>query len=243
VNQLGGYMQDTGRSAEEVAIDLTALLGKPISPASVRLWSSRQKPPKAWADALNLPESTIPDDHADSFELGPDTDAAEGLDPGRGGREEGAPPTPPPGARVTARPPAALPTAAAKERIAMAHTAIGAGATLVTHNHGYEAVADHYAPGLADAWIKAAETNATVAKIVRFMDQGGPVGELVVGYVILILGFAYVSGRGPQLDFIFGKFAGHRAAAVAAAVAAEAEAHLNGSGQTPPQGVVGEPAV
>src|SRR5690348_4948439 len=230
-------MQREGRTDEEVATDLSALTGKKISPAGVRLWSSRAKTPKAWADALGLP----PDGHSEAEPLYLD-DGPE-LGDGSLGRAEGEPPAPPPGSRVSAaaRAPGGI-SVTAKARIEMAYTAVGAGATLITSNKGYEAVADHYAPHLAQAWMAAAETSPTVAKIVRFMESGGPVGELVVGHVILVLGFAYISGRGPDLELIYGTFAGFRANAIAEAVARNAEAHLNGSGQATAEGVVAEPA-
>ena len=228
MNQLGVYMEETGRTADEVAVDLTAILGRKIGPEGVKLHSRRPKAPKAWAAALGLPAEEEPA-AASFFEPEPgDADAAaQPL-----GRDEGEPPTPPQGAKVV-RPPAPSGQAAVKQRLEYAYGAIGAGATLVTGNHGYEAVADHYAPNLADGWLKAAEVSPTVAKIVRFLDSGGPVGELVIGHVILILGFAYISGRGPDLAFLYGRFDGYRAAAIAEAVRREAEASLNGSGQQP----------
>src|ERR1035437_1742013 len=56
VNQLGRYLETTSRTTDEVAVDLSALLGKPITAQSVLLWSRRRKPPKAWAAALSLPD-------------------------------------------------------------------------------------------------------------------------------------------------------------------------------------------
>lgn len=103
---------------------------------------------------------------------------------------------------------------------------------MATHNEGFSAVADSYAPNIADAWIAAAKENKNVAKIVAFMESGGPVGELVVAHVILVFGWAYVSGRGPALDFLYGgKFSGYRAAALHAVREAEfaATAGVNGS--------------
>lgn len=242
MNQLKRYLDDTGRSPEEVAVDLSALMGKKIGTGAVLLWSRRPRPPQAWADALSLPES-IDDEAAGGRYL--DDDEPLGGHPS--GEEEGLlrddaqPPTAPLGTQVHRTPPAVSGRAAAKQRLEMAYNAIGAGATLITENKGYEAVASHYAPSLADGWLRAAETNATVAKIVAFMESGGPVGELVVGHFILLLGFGYVSGRGPQLDFLYGRFQGHRAAAVAAETIRQTEAHLNGSGQHAAEDRVGDP--
>lgn len=239
MNALADYMQREGRSADEVAVDLSALLGKKIGAGGVRLHASRAKTPQAWADALGLPPDPIREEaDASSFEQGTTEDSTPLF------RDDGTPPTPPPGADV--KRPASSGGAislTAKKRIEMAYTAIGAGASLVTNNKGYEAVADNYAPSLADAWMAAAEQNKTIAKIVAFMESGGPVGELVVGHIILVLGFAYVSGRGPNLEIIYGRFAGYRAAALAAEVQRQAEEHVNGSGHAAPEGFVGEPAV
>ena len=57
-NALRRYLDDTGRTTDEVATDLTALLGKPISANGVRLHASRQRTPKAWAEALGLTDDT-----------------------------------------------------------------------------------------------------------------------------------------------------------------------------------------
>lgn len=238
MNALGEYMEREGRTADEVAVDLSALTGKKIGAQGVRMWAARSKTPKAWAEALGLPADPIPAEEADYLEGTIPEDRGEFSS-----RDEGAPPTPPPGSKLRPVPGGGSIHVAAKKRIELAYTAIGAGATLVTQNHGYEAVADQYAPNLADAWIAAAETSPTVAKIVRFMESGGPVGELVVGHIILVLGFAYISGRGPDLEVIYGKFAGYRAAAIANAVEREAAAHLNGSGQASADSPLGEPAV
>ena len=225
---LRAYREENGLSREQVAAQLSERLGRPIKPGGVRRYENYDKLPRSWVEALGLSVDSLPPSAAgDLFDFGPGEESAPP------GLPEDEPPAPPPGARIagppTARPPVLGGAAAALQRIEMAYSAIGAGATLVTQNKGFEEVASHYAPGLAKGWVAAAETNPTVAKIVRFMESGGPVGELVVGHVILILGFAYVAGRGPDLDFLYGRFSGYRAGAVAARVAAEADASLDGS--------------
>ena len=228
MNALHSYMEERGRTADEVAVDLTALLGKQISPAGVRLWSKKAKPPKAWVDALGLEE---PQPYLEEEVFFEDSGAVIEDDP-RGTRDTATPPSPPDGAKVVRPTPGRAPLVTAKQRISMAYGAVGTGMSLITQNDGYEKVAESYAPELANAWIAAAETNERVAKIVRFMESGGPVGELVVSHVILVLGLVYVSGRGPQLDFLYGsRFGGYRTAAIAEGIRKEAEAHLNGSGE------------
>lgn len=235
MNQLARYLEDTGRTPDEVAVDLTALLGKAISPGAVRLWSTRTKPPKAWAAALNL----APEDEPLTAAL--DADGEPALILGEPlAREDGLPPTAPEGTKITRPATGRMPLATAKQRLEMAYGAIGSGMSLITENDGYEKVAEGYAPGLADAWMAAAESNERVAKIVRFMESGGPVGELVVSHIILVLGFVYVSGRGPDLAFLYGsRFGGYRTAAIARSIAAEAEAHLNGSASAPAESGMG----
>lgn len=227
VNALGRYLEDTGRTNEEVAVDLSALLGKPISPAAVRLWSSKQKAPKAWADALNLP---------DEIEEEPPTRYLDDDDSpfdGSGMRGDTAPPTPPDGARLSRPGPPPGVSLAARKRITFAYAAIGGGVAEITGNQGVGAVMDSYSPALADAWMTAAEVNPNVAKIVRFLDQGGPVGELVFMHLLLVGAILYVSGRGPdQLDAVYGKFAGHRHAHRAKQTLRQAG--LDGSGQEHP---------
>jgi hypothetical protein len=238
VNQLGRYMEERGRTYDEVAVDLSAILGKPISANGVKLWSGKRPPPKAWVDALGL----APEEEGAAAFL---TDEPQPGDfDSTLTREDDAPPTAPSTDKIVrpARP--GVPNLSAKKRIEMAYGAIGSGATLITGNRGYEGVAESYAPDIAQAWISAAEQNERVAKIVRFMESGGAVGELVVCHVLLVLGLVYVSGKGPQLDFIYGsKFGGYRAAAAAAHINAETEAHLNGSGGASAEGVMGEPAL
>ena len=226
VNALGRYLEDSGRSTEEVAVDLTALLGKPISAAGVRLWAGKKKAPKAWADALSLPDEIEEEPHQflDDDEP-PATAGGEGPL-----RDDASPPTPLDGARVGRPGPPPGVSLAAKKRITFAYAAIGGGVAEITGNQGVGAVMDSYSPALADAWMKAAETNANVAKIVRFLDQGGPVGELVFMHLLLVGAILYVSGRGPdQLDAVYGKFAGHRATYNAKQTLRRAG--LDGSGQ------------
>jgi hypothetical protein len=115
---------------------------------------------------------------------------------------------------------------------------------MITKNNGYSAVADTYAPDLADAWIAAARADDNVAKIVRFLESGGPVGELVVCHVLLVLGWVYVSGRGPNLDAIYGdKFHAHRVNATAQRLIDEAAAQTNGATHEGAQGTVGHAQV
>ena len=57
---------------------------------------------------------------------------------------------------------------------------MGAGASMITQNQGFGAVSDAYSHDIADAWVNAAKENQNVAKIVAFLDSGGPVGELIV---------------------------------------------------------------
>ncbi len=226
MNPLKAEQERLGRTDGEMATDLSALLGKPISEQGYRLHSSRKTAPKAWAEVLGLDASPP---------------AAEEWEPpaaetgGATERETGTPPTAPHGAQTIA-PATAGEHGFAKRRLVEAYNAIGAGASMVTHNDGYAAVTKHNAPAIADAWIAAARENQHVAAIVRFMESGGPVGELVVCHVLLVFGFVYVSGKGPDvLDGIYGQhFHGYRAAAIGGRIADEAARVANNG--TDPQG-------
>lgn len=221
MNQLGQYRDDRGLDNDAVAEQLTALLGKKISPASVHLWSSRPKPPKAWAQALGLSDEAPPQrEDGDFFTTAepPLTAAGDTAEPGH--------PSPPPGTRFT--PPASAAGggdyAVVRDRIQKFYGAIGAGVSMVSQNPGYGDVTDAYSGDLADAWIAAARQNQNVAKIIAFLESGGPVGELVIAHLILVGGMVYVSGRGPGLDFLYaGKFSAHRQLA-ATRIAAESAA-------------------
>lgn len=223
MNPLREHQERQGRSDEEMATDLSALLGRKISTQGYRLHSSKAKAPKAWADALGL---VTPAPETD----GPPWDAgvSDGVLGSSSEREPSAPPKAPDGARVSGPPSVVGEYGFAKQRLVQAYAAVGAGASMITHNQGFAAVADSYAPAISDAWIAAAKTNENVAKIVRFMESGGPVGELVVCHILLVLGWVYVSGRGPDLDAIYARqFAGYRVAAAAGRIGDEAERFAN----------------
>ena len=236
MNALRRYLDDSGRTNDEVAVDLSALLGKPISPAAVRLWAGKTKAPKAWADALSLPDE-IEEEPRERYldDDGPlDAEAAGLL------RDDASPPTPLDGTQVRQTGPPPGVARAAKKRITFAYAAIGGGVSEITGNQGIGVVMDSYAPGLADQWRAAAEVNPNVAKIVRFLDQGGPVGELVFMHLLLVGAILYVSGRGPdQLDAVYGKFAGHRA--TYSAKQTLRRAGLDGSGQEHPTDPLASP--
>jgi len=230
-NRLAEYRDARGLDNDAVASELSALLGKPISAQSVNLWGNKPKPPAAWAKALGLdPEPVIEEaawvpPPAGDFPppAGPDLD----------------PPMMPPGARQTARP--ADPGgdySLVRGRIAKAYNAVGAGMSMATRNDGYGAVTESYSDDIAQAWVAAARENVHVAKIVAFMESGGPVGELVVSHIILVLGFVYVSGRAPALHAIYGKFDRYHNAAAHSLAAEQRAADLDG-----PDGAAGNGSV
>ncbi len=234
MNRLSEYRDTRGLTNEQVADELSALLGKKIGAPGVNLWANRDRPPKAWAAALGLDDEAPVTATADASFFAVDEDD-QGPPAGQSSstRSEDGPPKAPAGARHAATSPGGD-YSLVRDRIAKAYAAIGAGATMVTHNEGYGAVADLYKDDLANAWIAAARENQNVAKIVAFMESGGPVGELVVAHVILVLGFVYVSGRAPALQAIYGReLSAYHASAHAQAVADEAAAMQNG---TAPEG-------
>jgi hypothetical protein len=130
-----------------------------------------------------------------------------------------------------------------RKRLQFAYSAIGGGVSEITGNQGVGVVMDSYSPALADAWMAAAEQNENVAKIVRFLESGGPVGELVFMHLILVGAVFYVSGRGPDaLDAVYGKFGAYRATALRRRASDAEAASLNGAGQQPTQDPLAHPA-
>ncbi len=224
MNPLKEYRTRFGMSQEELAAELTDKLGRLVKPSRIRTLevSGASRIPKSYAEALDL---TSLDTSSQGWDTGAET-------------RESDPPRPPDGA--ASGPPDAAPVHAdgsftsVRDRIAKAYGAIGAGASMLTQNQGYAVVADAYSRDLADAWVAAAQENANVARIVAFMESGGPVGELVIAHLILVGGFVYVSGRGPALDFLYaGKFGGHRAAAAQRIFEAEQAEWADANGAAP----------
>ena len=226
-------MDSNDLTADEVAARLTTHLGREVKPLTVNLRSGKSKTPPEWAAVLGIDTT----DETEAF-VEVETESPRVATDDAPLRADHEPPRKPGGAGT---PPS--PTrrdnlsdyGLVRDRIAKAYGAIGAGVSMVTQNDGYSAVSTAYSGDLADAWVAAAKENQHVAKIVSFLDSGGPVGELIIAHLILVGGFVYVSGRGPALDFLYaGKFNGYRQLAVAhgntAAQQPEPEASLNGSG-------------
>lgn len=223
VNALGRYREENGLTWDDIAQDLTEKLGKPVQGHGVRMRGGKGKVPPLWADALNLEperdEEPLMDDQ-------PPTSQGATV------RDEGDPPQAPEGAprRPSPSPAPSGDYSIVRERIGKAYAAIGAGAAMVAHNNGYAAVADLYKDDIANAWVAAARENKNVARIVSFMESGGPVGELVVAHVILVLGFVYVSGRAPALSVLYGNNLGQFHEAAARAVWEAEQQPADGSG-------------
>lgn len=225
MNNLGHYRDEKGLTNRQVADELAALLGRPMSAGGVELWSKKPKPPAEWARVLGLEPEPEPEPgpSVEDFDLG-DGDAL----PPRPGVD---PPTRPADGRL--RPmPMSVDYAFARDRIEKFYKMIGAGASMATRNDGFAKVTDDNSGPIADAWVQAARANTHVATVVSFMESGGPVGELVIAHVILVLGFVYVSGNGPDaLDSIYGrKFGGFREAAQRNGRVVPGDGDLGGSG-------------
>lgn len=228
VNALGRYREENGLTWEQVAEQISTATDKPVQAHGVKMRGGKGKVPPLWAEALNLTEQ--------DEEPHQDEPAPPSLGPTV--RDEGDPPQAPEGAprRPSPGPATSGDYSVVRERIGKAYAAIGAGAAMVTHNNGYAAVADLYKDDIANAWVSAARENKNVAKIVSFMESGGPVGELVVAHVILVLGFVYVSGRAPALSVLYGNNLGqfHEAAARAVWEAEQAADAVGGNGAVDP---------
>lgn len=236
-NALHRYRDDKGLTNEAIAEQLSALLGRPMSAAGVALHANRKVTPKAWAQALGLPEDERDEEPQESFVDAPP------VSPGPFAEAE--PPSPPASARFAPTPPSPTVSGTVEGRIQDFYGMIGAGVGLVTQNEGYPALFDDYSPKLAQAWIAAGRENQNVAKILRFLESGGPVGELIICHALLVGGLIYVSGRAPALGTLYErKFGAHHHLAAARA-AAEHEANLDGGGADgaahPVADVVGAP--
>lgn len=221
-------MDSEGLTAEQVAERLTIHLGREVKPLTVNLRSGKARTPPEWAAVLGLDTTEEGHSSDETVEAASPHTTIDGVP----SRAENDPPRNPGGA-TTVRPSGANTSdyGIVRDRLAKAYGAIGAGVSMVTQNDGYSAVATSYSGDLADAWIAAAKENENVAKIIAFLDSGGPVGELVIAHLILVGGFIYVSGKGPSLDFLYaGKFNGYRQLALAHGnTAAQAEPDLNGT--------------
>lgn len=230
-NALGRWIDERGISYAEAADTISALTGKRINANSVKLWTGRPTVPKAWAAALELDLTAPAARPAEEWAGTPPPSAAssEGFEP----------PADPGGPRIPMQgspPPAgggAGEYGIVRERIAQAYAAMGAGASMISHNEGYARVADSYKDDLAKAWVSAAKESKNVAKIVEFMQSGGAVGELVVSHFILVLGWVYVSGRAPGLHSIYGRFEPYHRAAAVARVVEESDEALDGRAASP----------
>lgn len=209
MNNLGRYRDERGLTNRQVADELAALLGRPMSAGGVELWSKKPKPPGEWARVLGLEAEPEPEPGPSVEDFDPAPGEAPPLRPGV------EPPTRPADGRMRPAPSMSVDYAFARDRIEKLYKMIGAGASMATRNDGFAKVADDNSGPIADAWVQAARSNTHVATVVSFMESGGPVGELVIAHVILVLGFVYVSGNGPDaLDSIYGrKFGGYRDAA------------------------------
>lgn len=222
MNAIGRYREDRGLSHEDMARELSARLGRDINPSGVKIWERRPKPPKDWIRVLDIPaadngppykDSSLP---PDEWGEGPSGPAGEA----RFREQDTEAPKAPAGAKVIPLHARSLSTS--KDRIEKLYRTIGAAASMGTGNDGYAAVSNEMAPHIAEQWIKAAEVNPHVRTIVEFLDAGGPVGDLVIANLTLVLAFVYVSGRAPQLGFFFGRFGNYHTHAVRLAQEREA---------------------
>ncbi len=205
---LGKFIDAKGWSYDETAETISALIGKPVKPNTVKLWSGmKRNPPQTWVAALGIDLDSPTGGAAPAEEIPFDFTQPP---PTVGEPPSFEPPTDPAGPRtIPMREQGPAPLGSeygdVRNRIAQAYGAIGAGMTMVTHNDGYAVTFDTYKDNLAAAWVAAAKDNKNVARIVEFMESGGAVGELVVAHIILTFGLVYVSGRAPALGSIYGK--------------------------------------
>jgi hypothetical protein len=154
--------------------------------------------PRAWRAALGV--------ESPSRVTG---DGGGGPDPLDRDRRLEIPPARPAGAPIVVQP-------FASKRIAGGYRFVGGlVATQIVQSHGKNAgngvaeAFDKNADHIADLWVKAAEQNATVARIVNAMGTGGAVGDLVIAHVLLFATVAYVLGA-PLPDGMFKSYESYR---------------------------------
>ena len=206
---LVAYREKHGLSRADLAALLSDRLQRPIKEGGIKRFENYNELPKSWVAALGLENPEPPS--ASWGQTAPDLgwDGERNADEGTAVRDAEPPSMPPGGRSVPMQPPSSAVSSGgdysgARARIAKAYQAIGAGVSMVSQNQGYAAVTDSYSKDIAQAWIAAAEHNQNVAKIVAFMESGGPVGELIVCHILLLGGFIYVSGRAPFIGSIVG---------------------------------------
>jgi len=106
--------------------------------------------------------------------------------------------------------------AGARKRIAGGYRAVGGlAAVQVSRTHGKNtgegiaAVFNDYADPIADLWLRAAEENPFVARIVNAVNGGGVTGDLIGTHILLALSCIYILGA-PLPDALFAKYSKHR---------------------------------
>lgn len=203
---------------DRVAAELTEKLGRPITPHGVLGQSARKKPPKAWAEALGVDDGGTADSHSPAAppDSEPDT-------PGEGPARRTEVPPRKPAEAAFAAPPVYLNTIA-KERLVQIHKFAGGSVAMAADAKGFQegtgaggGIAQLWsdkAEPIADAWIAwANEGNKFAQSVVRTLSVGGAGGELVMGYLMLLGGTAYVLGHLPDngiTNGIYGRYSQYR---------------------------------
>lgn len=220
-NELRIYMDETGKSAQQIADDLSEILGRPYSAKTIQNYIGKRPPPKIVSAALGLPPSSDPSTPGNS----PDAaDQPGGSVPPGGpeGRRAEVPPKPLPDSKI-APTPLALQTIA-KERIAALHVFAGASIATAVDADGFQndrgvgggvaLVWKDKADPIAEAWVKwANEGNKFAQAFVRLLATGGSGGELLMGYAMLLGGTAYIMGHLPDNEatrFGFARYSKYR---------------------------------
>lgn len=89
----------------------------------------------------------------------------------------------------------ALDVASAKTQLTLIYTFAGKGASIALRSPDVAGIWAGHAPRIADAYVRWAETNATVRQVLSYLTLGGPAGELVLLHATLIVGTLVASER------------------------------------------------
>lgn len=205
------------KDAEQVAADLTELLGEPIAKADVtRRWSGRTK--KAWAEALGVELDEPPPRQR------------------RRAAEDDAPPTPPlPDVNL----------AEIEARVAGVYVLVGKGVGAATRDARYAQVFEQHATQAGKAWAQLGREDPRVGRVLNALMVGGPWSGVIWTHLSIGMSLVMLSGR-VQFPAFPGaptpppaSAGGGAAGGAAAGEPAAAQAQANGHGGAAAEDVVG----
>lgn len=172
--EIRNYQESEGLDDEQMAALLSERLGRAVSIQGFRIIRGRKDAPLEWLEALSI---------------APKDPSGGGNDGGNDGDEGTRKPPPSPVAVL----PFDIPTT--KQAIVLIYTTAGKGAAIGMRCPPVAGVWANHAPAIADAYIKWAYENATVARYLGALTFGGMAGQLVIMHATLLIQTLIVSGK------------------------------------------------